>query len=56
MMENTLYDVVTKAQQEPSTDWGGLAEYLMHIYQSVEEFHLVLNNDALFYQELKEVS
>ncbi|XP_031568487.1 GTPase-activating protein-like [Actinia tenebrosa] len=54
MLENTLYDAVMKAQDEPSTDWGGLAEYLLHVYQAVEEFHSVLTNDALYYQELKE--
>lgn len=55
MLENTLYDAVTKAQEEPNTDWGGLADYLMHVYHSVEEFHTVLNTDVLYYQELKEV-
>jgi len=55
MREDTLYDAVQRAHTEYTTEWGGIADYLMHVYHSVDEFHNVLNNDNLFYQELKQV-
>ncbi|KAK3726915.1 hypothetical protein QZH41_016700, partial [Actinostola sp. cb2023] len=54
MREDTLYDAVQRAHTEYTTEWGGIADYLMHVYHSVDEFHNVLNNDNLFYQELKQ--
>ena len=32
-----------------------MADYLMHIFQSVDEFHNVLHHDDTFYQEIRQV-
>ncbi|XP_028515761.1 GTPase-activating protein [Exaiptasia diaphana] len=52
--EPTLYSAVQRAQKDKNTEWGGIADYLMHIFQSVDEFHNVLYHDDSFYQEIRQ--